>query len=434
MSDAETPPLEPTEPPPEPKRDAFRLAAARQPAAKINRKFLVLALGSTGAVLAIFFGARLASAAANQQKIKDPAATAPVTPPPNLKPPSYRDTVIAQAGDGSTSIVMPCSQYPGYANCTADANLPAGTAAAAGANGSPQAAQLAQQQANQLAQEDAAAAQEAYQQARAARSAAVFFPGGATSSGPPSLAVSAPVPPVAFIPATDGGAPPGAENVLSGSGQDEKRSFAGQVRADDYVHARLEAPRSPYEVKAGTIIAAALVTALNSDLPGEIVAQVTQPVYDHVSGRFLLIPQGARLIGQYDSQVAWGQNRALISWNRIVFPNGYSINIGAMEGADPSGASGLTDQVNHHWGTVAAGVLVSAILSAGSAAAQTGAGNGDGGVTVINTGASTATSDASRVGDRIVNKALERQPTIQVRAGFPLRVLVNRDMSLEPYR
>jgi type IV secretion system protein VirB10 len=186
-------------------------------------------------------------------------------------------------------------------------------------------------------------------------------------------------------------------------------------------------------VKAGTIIPAALVTAINSDLPGEIVAQVTQPVYDHVTGRFLLIPQGARLIGQYDSQVAWGQNRVLISWNRIVFPNGYSLNIGAMEGADPSGASGLTDQVNHHWGTVATGVLVSAILSVGSAAAQ-GAASNDGSVTVINTGASTAASDASRVGDRMVNKGLDRQPTIQVRAGSPLRVLVSKDMTLEPYR
>lgn len=427
MSDIETSPVEPTEPPVEAKRGAFRMVGGRRPATKINRKFLVLSLGSTGAVLAIFFGARLADAAAHQQKIKDPAANAPVAPPPNLKPPNYKDTVIAQADDGTATVAMPCSQYPGYANCTPDSAI---SAASPGASGATGAAAAGSPEANALAQRQQAAEQEAYQRAQAARSAGVFFPGSTPGS---AAQTGAPIPPAALIPASDSGPAAAGANVLNGSGQDEKRAFAGQGQTDDYIRGRLEAPRSPYEVKAGTIIPAALVTALNSDLPGEIVAQVSQPVYDHITGRFLLIPQGARLIGQYDSQVAWGQNRALITWNRIVFPNGYSINIGAMEGADPSGASGLTDQVNHHWGTVAAGVLVSAILSVGSAAAQ-GATNNDGSVTVINTGASTAASDASRVGDRIVNKGLDRQPTIQVRAGYPLRVLVNKDIILEPYR
>jgi type IV secretion system protein VirB10 len=429
MSEPQTTPTDPsgaTAPAPEAKASAFRLVAARNPATKISRKFLILSLGSTGAVLAIFFGARLASAAAHQQHIKDPAATAPVAPPPNVKSPSYRDTVIAQADDGTASVAVPCSQYPGYANCTPDAALSAGGSAAA-TNG----AGAASTQANAEAQREAAAEQQAYQQAQAARAAGVFFPGG-SGGGTAPQPVSAPWS-AGFVPASDSGPGVVAANVLAGSGQDEKRAFAGAVRAQDYVAGQLEAPRSPYEVKAGTIIPAALVTAINSDLPGEIVAQVTQPVYDHVTGRFLLIPQGARLIGQYDSQVAWGQNRALISWNRIVFPNGYSLNIGAMEGADASGASGLADQVNHHWGTVATGVLVSAILSVGSAVAQ-GAASNDGSVTVINTGASTAASGASRVGDRIVNKGLDRQPTIQVRAGFPLRVLVSKDMTLEPYR
>lgn len=427
MSDIETASIEPTEPPVEAKRGAFRMVGVRRPATKINRKFLVLSIGSTGAVLAIFFGARLADAAAHQQKIKDPAASAPVAPPPNLKPPNYKDTVIAQADDGTATVAMPCSQYPGYANCTPDSAISAASAGATAAGGAPAAGSA---EANALAQRQQADEQEAYQRAQAARSAGVFFPGSTPGSAGQT---GAPVP-AAFIPASDSEPAAAGANVLNGSGQDEKRAFAGQGQTDDYIRGRLEAPRSPYEVKAGTIIPAALVTALNSDLPGEIVAQVTQPVYDHVTGRFLLIPQGARLIGQYDSQVAWGQSRALITWNRIVFPNGYSINIGAMEGADQSGASGLTDRVNHHWGTVAAGVLVSAILSVGSAAAEGAASNGDSSVTVINTGASTATNDASRVGDRIVNKALDRQPTIQVRAGYPLRVLVNKDIILEPYR
>jgi type IV secretion system protein VirB10 len=417
-------PTEPTDPHTEAKLSDVRLVGPRRPATKINKKVLVAALGSTGAVLAIFFGARLASAAAQQQAVKNPAATAPVAAPPNLKPPSYKDTIIAQSDDGATTVSMPCSQYPGYANCMPDA---AAIGATPGATGTQPAGSA---QANAMVQQQQAAEQQAYQQAQAARGAAVFFPGstpggGGAGGGPSALP--------AFLSASDTGAPASASNVLNGSGQDEKRAFAAEQQTQDYIRGRLEAPLSPYEVKAGTIIPAALVTALNSDLPGEIVGQVTQPVYDHVTGRFLLIPQGARLIGRYDSQVAYGQNRVLISWTRIIFPNGFSINIGAMEGADETGASGLTDRVNNHWGTVAAGVLVSSVLAIGSAAAESSSGN-DGGVTVINTGATSATTDASRVGDRIVNKALDRQPTIQVRAGFPLRVLVSKDIVLEPYR
>jgi len=410
----------------EAKAKEIRLVGARRPATKINRKVLVMSLGSTAVIVAIFFAARLASAAAHQQQLRSPAETAPVAPPPSVKAPTYRDAVIAQT-DGGPSVAMPCSQYPGYASCTPDADLPASgqPAAVNGTGSSPQA--------NPALQRQQAAEQQSYQEAQAARSAAVFFSGANPGAG----AAPSPSAPAAATPgltlASDPGVAPAA-NVLDGSGQDEKRAFAGQVQTDDYVRGRLEAPRSPYEVKAGTIIAAALVTALNSDLPGEIVAQVTQPVYDHVSGRFLLIPQGARLIGRYDSQVAFGQNRALIAWNRIVFPNGYSLNIGAMEGADESGASGLTDQVNHHWGTVAAGVAVSSILAIGTAVATDAASNDSSGVTIINTGAATAATDASRVGDRIVDKALDRQPTIQVRAGFPLRVLVSKDIILEPYR
>ena len=407
----------------EAKAKEIRLVGARRPATKINRNFLVLSLGSTGVIVAIFFGARLASAAAHQQQLRNPAESAPVAPPPAVKAPTYRDTVIAQT-DGGPTVAMPCSQYPGYANCTPDADLPA-SAQPAAANG----------QANAVLQRQQAAEQQSYQEAQAARSAAVFFsganPGGGAAAPGFAAAPAAGTP--ALTPASDPGSTPSA-NVLDGSGQDEKQSFASQAQAEDYIRGRLEAPRSPYEVKAGTIIAAALVTALNSDLPGEVVAQVTQPVYDHVTGRFLLIPQGARLIGRYDSQVAFGQNRALIAWTRIIFPNGYSINIGPMEGADEGGASGLTDRVNHHWGTVAAGVAVSSILAIGTAVATDAASNDSSGVTIINTGAATAATDASRVGDRIVDKALDRQPTIQVRAGYPLRVLVSKDLSLEPYR
>ncbi|MHB8287285.1 MAG: TraB/TrbI/VirB10 family type IV secretion system protein, partial [Caulobacteraceae bacterium] len=204
---------------------------------------------------------------------------------------------------------------------------------------------------------------------------------------------------------------------MSGNGQSEKQSFAGTTASQDYITGTLQKPRSPYEIKAGSIIAAALLTAIDSDLPGEIIAQVTQPVYDHVTGRFLLIPQGARLIGRYDSQVAYGQNRAMIAWTRVILPNGNSLNIGSMEGADPSGASGLHDRVNNHYGQLAAGIALSTMIAIGSAAATDSQSRATG-ETVINAGASGASTEAAQAGDRIVDRDLSRQPTIEIRAGM----------------
>ena len=137
------------------------------------------------------------------------------------------------------------------------------------------------------------------------------------------------------------------------NGQAAKRQFAASARTDDYLTNPLQPALSPWEVKAGSIISAALVTAINSDLPGQVIAQVTEPVYDHRTGRTVLIPQGSRLIGQYDSQIAYGQNRALIAWNRIIMPDGRSINIGSMAGADVSGAAGLQDKTDGHFGQLA---------------------------------------------------------------------------------
>ena len=153
----------------------------------------------------------------------------------------------------------------------------------------------------------------------------------------------------------------GRRRAAGQNGQGEKRQFAAGSRADDYLANPLRDAISPWEVKAGTIIPAALITAINSDLPGEVIAQVTEPVYDHATGRTVLIPQGSRLIGQYDSQVAYGQSRALIAWNRVIMPNGRSINIGSMTGADLTGASGLQDQTDGHFWQLARGVALDAV-------------------------------------------------------------------------
>ena len=195
---------------------------------------------------------------------------------------------------------------------------------------------------------------------------------------------------------------------------------------------RLQPASSPWEVKAGTIIPAALITAINSDLPGEVIAQVTEPVYDHASGRTLLIPQGSRLIGQYDSQLAYGQSRALIAWNRIIMPDGRSINLGSIAGADLTGASGLQDRTDAHVWQLAKGIMLSTIFSVDAASAQDAGARSSGGL--VHTRPAHGISPArQQAGQRVTERELNRQPTIRIRAGWPLRVIVNKDMILAPY-
>lgn len=219
---------------------------------------------------------------------------------------------------------------------------------------------------------------------------------------------------------------PGRQNL-----QGRKEDFIQTARIDgDYLKARLAAPVSRYEVKAGTIIPAALVTALNSDLPGEVIATVTENVYDHVTGRYVLIPQGTRLFGRYDSRVAYKQSRALVVWNRIIYPNGNSINIGGMTGSDATGAAGLSDRVNSHFGSLIKGITLSTAIAIGGAAADN-AGTRDN--QLVTAGGGALSQEASRTGQQIVSRELDRQPTITVRPGFRLRVIVNKDMILTPY-
>ncbi|HTX51486.1 MAG TPA: TrbI/VirB10 family protein [Caulobacteraceae bacterium] len=273
------------------------------------------------------------------------------------------------------------------------------------------------------------AVQQAREQAAAARASQPFFggSGGQADGGQPGVAPG----PVALV-APAAAPAPLAPDVQPANGQAGKRQFASDARLDDYLQNPERDPESPWEVKAGTVIPAALLTAVNSDLPGEIIAQVTEPVYDHVTGRTVLIPQGSRLIGQYDSQIAYGQERALIAWNRIVMPNGRSINIGAMEGADLTGASGLHDQVDGHFGQLARGIVLSTVFSIGASEAQDASARSSGSL-VLNSAGSGVANDAEQVGSQITNRDLNRQPTIRIRAGWPLRVLVSKDMVLAPY-
>jgi len=204
----------------------------------------------------------------------------------------------------------------------------------------------------------------------------------------------------------------------------------GRTETDaDHLDARLTPPRSRYEVQAGHVIPAALVTALNSDLPGRVIAQVTQPVYDSVSGDHLLIPQGSRLIGTYANNARYGDHRILLVWNRLILPNGWSINLQGMEAGDPSGASGLSDRTDNHLDRLAAAVGLSAIISVIANEAE---GDQQTGSLAQSVG-DAAAQQAAQTGGRIVDRELNVRPTLRIREGSPVRVLVARDIQLRPY-
>jgi type IV secretion system protein TrbI len=211
--------------------------------------------------------------------------------------------------------------------------------------------------------------------------------------------------------------------------QDRKLAFLnGAVDRRTVSGDRIEAPASPNVLQAGAVIPAALLTGLRSDLPGQVTAQVTEDVYDSPTGRIRLIPQGARLIGQYDAQIAFGQTRALLVWTRLIMPNGRSIVLERQPGADAEGYAGLEDDVDNHWETLFKAAILSTLLSIGSEVGSSG--SEDDLIRAIRRGGSDS---INTIGQRIVGRSLNVQPTITIRPGFPVRVLVTRDLVLEPY-
>ncbi|ALK31125.1 MULTISPECIES: TrbI/VirB10 family protein [Burkholderia] len=215
--------------------------------------------------------------------------------------------------------------------------------------------------------------------------------------------------------------------------QDQKEAFMGKD-GDAAISntGSLQAPASPYTVMAGTIIPAALVTGINSDLPGEIIAEVTQPVYDSATGHYLLIPQGSRLIGRYDSQVAFGQQRVLLVWLRLVLPDASSIALDKLPGIDPAGYAGLEDGVDWHWGRILTGAVLSTMLGVGSELAVSNQGSANGNTVIALRDSSQDT--ANQVGQEITRRDLSIQPTLTVRPGFQVNVMVNKDLVLRPYQ
>lgn len=226
---------------------------------------------------------------------------------------------------------------------------------------------------------------------------------------------------------------PGTDDGFAQNGQDRKLAFFNaSVDRRTTSPDRVAKPASPYVVQAGTVIPGALITGIRSDLPGQITAQVTENVFDTPSGRLLLIPQGARLIGTYDSQIAFGQSRVLLVWTRLIMPNGRSIVLERQPGADAAGYSGLEDEVDNHWGELFKAAALSTLLAVGS---ELGAGSDTGNNGDIIQALRRGSSDSlNQTGQKIVQRNLNIQPTLTIRPGFPVRVIVNRDLVLEPYR
>jgi type IV secretion system protein VirB10 len=255
----------------------------------------------------------------------------------------------------------------------------------------------------------------------AARTSKVFFqtsPGATTTAATPGSAA------IPNLPGLDLNGQPGQQTA-----QDKQLAFLNAaVDRRTTSSDRVMAPASPFVLQAGAVIPAALITGIRSDLPGQITAQVTENIYDSPTGRILLVPQGTRVIGQYDNNVQFGQRRVLLVWNRLILPNGRSIVLERQPGADTQGYAGLEDGVDYHWWELAKAAGLSTLLSVG---AELATNDDDRLIQAIRNGGQDTINDA---GQQIIHRQLQVAPTLTIRPGFPVRIIVTRDLVFEPYR
>ncbi|TYC93069.1 TonB-dependent receptor [Novosphingobium sp. BW1] len=217
---------------------------------------------------------------------------------------------------------------------------------------------------------------------------------------------------------------PGSEPAVASG----KEGFARQLETRSSRNAQvLEPAASSRVLMAGSVIAASLVIGINSDLPGMVIAQVTRNVFDSITGRVLLIPQGSRLIGNYDSQVSYGQSRVLLVWQRLVLPDGRSLRLDNMPASDPQGFAGLEDKLNAHTGRLLKGAAIATLLSVGTELSLSGDSD------LVDAIRQGTQGSVSRAGDSITRRNLDVAPTIEVRPGAPVRLLVRQDLVLGPW-
>ena len=276
-------------------------------------------------------------------------------------------------------------------------------------------------------------------EAEAAAASSVFFRSGAQAAAPvaqsrvaaaPGFAANAAFDPMAAGPASTAAQP--ADPTAVQNRQDQKEVFLKGGSTETRNSGNLALPASPYQVMAGTVIAGALVTGIKSDLPGDVIATVTEPVFDTATGKFLLIPQGSRILGRYNSQVSYGQSRVQVVWNRIILPDTSSLTLDNLVGTDPAGYAGLEDDVDWHWNRIVAGAVLTTLLGVGAELAAPES-RQDGNRIVI-AGRDSAQDSINQVGQEITRRNMNIQPTLTTRPGLPVRIIVNRDLVLRPYQ
>jgi type IV secretion system protein TrbI len=266
--------------------------------------------------------------------------------------------------------------------------------------------------------------QQSAQEREAARTSQLFSGAEAGRQGGAAIADNAPEVPRVLA---ENAAADGTANATTSPSPASRRQSFLTAAADRRTTSpdRLISPASTHTLHAGSVIAAALVTGIRSDIPGQVTAQVTQNVYDSVTGQHLLIPQGSKLIGQYDAEISFGQSRALLVWNRLILPDGRSIILERLPAADPQGYAGLEDRVSYHWGRVAKAAILSTVLGIG---AELGNGSNNDIARAIREGTQGTLNQA---GQQIVSRQLDVPPTITIRPGTPVRVMVTRDLVLD---
>ena len=227
------------------------------------------------------------------------------------------------------------------------------------------------------------------------------------------------------------------ENDTDQNKQKSKSLFLKQ-KQDSFYSTNLKNPAiGKYELKTGSFIPAVLVTAINSDLPGDVIAQVRENVYDYRTGKNILIPMGTKIIGKYDSSITYGQNRVLLIWQRLVFPNGSTLVLDNMQGVDLLGNAGLKGKTNNHFWKLMRSVLLSSAINMASGSLESLDVNIEAGSRSrvnIGTGVSDAAQNIRSIGERIIEKDLNRQPTIEIKRGKKFNIFVSKDIILSPYR
>lgn len=276
-------------------------------------------------------------------------------------------------------------------------------------------------------------------EAESAAASSVFFRSGTQKAAPvaqsqvaaaPGFAANAPFDPMAAGPASTAAQP--ADPTAVQNRQDQKEAFQKAGTTETRNSGNLTLPASPYQVMAGTVVAGALVTGIKSDLPGDVIATVTEPVYDTATGKFLLIPQGSRILGKYNSQVAYGQSRVQVVWSRIILPDTSSLTLDNLAGTDPAGYVGLEDDVDWHWDRVFAGAALTTLLGIGAELAAPE--NRQDGDRVIIAGRDSLQDSVNQAGQEMTRRNMNIQPTLTERPGLPVRIIVNRDLTLRPYQ